>query len=115
MHPKVFDTIRLNLIVGDGHCKFSVIIAYIYSYQATGGTIRGSSSVRNKTFLFFKTSGSALGFTQAPIRWVSGFFQGIKWPDREVGHISPSDAEAENRWSYTPSPPLSLHGVDGEN
>jgi hypothetical protein len=36
---------------------------------------------------------------------------GVKWPGGEVNHSSPSSAEVKNEWSYTPVPPMWLHGV----
>ena len=87
MHPKIFDTVRLSLAIGDGHCNFTVIIShvcmyvciYIYIYIHTrGGTIRGSSPERRKTFLFLKTSVAALASTRFIFNGYLGFFQGIK-------------------------------------
>ena len=35
-----------------------------------------------------------------------------KWPERDVDHSYPRLVEAENVWSYTSAPPISLNGVD---
>jgi hypothetical protein len=40
-----------------------------------------------------------------------GSFPGVKRPGREADHSPPSNAEIKNAWSYTSTPPLSLHGV----
>jgi hypothetical protein len=36
---------------------------------------------------------------------------GVKRPRRAADHSPPSSAEVKNAWSYTPNPPLRLHGV----
>jgi len=36
---------------------------------------------------------------------------GVKRPEREANHSPPSRAEIENAWSYTSTPPISLHAV----
>jgi hypothetical protein len=54
----------------------------------------------------------ALGPTQPPIQWVPGALSlGAKRPRREADHSPPSSAEVKNAWSYTPIPPVRLHGV----
>jgi hypothetical protein len=54
----------------------------------------------------------ALEPTQPPIQWVPGALSlGVKWPEREVDHSPPSSAEVKERWSYTSTPPIRLHGV----
>jgi hypothetical protein len=54
----------------------------------------------------------ALGPTQPPIQWVpAAFFLGVKWPGREADRLPPSSAEFKDRWSYTTTPPIRLHGV----
>ena len=40
------------------------------------------------------------------------YFPGVKPTAREVDHYRPSSAEVKNEWSYTPSPPICLHGVN---
>jgi hypothetical protein len=35
----------------------------------------------------------------------------VKRQGREANHSSPSSAQVKNMWSYTLSPPISLHGV----
>jgi hypothetical protein len=58
------------------------------------------------------TSRTALGPTQPPIQWVLGALSlGVKRPRREADHSSPSSTEVKNAWSYTPTPPIRLHGV----
>ena len=41
-----------------------------------------------------------------------GGFPRIKRPGREVHHSPSSGAEVENKWIYTSSPTIRLHGVD---
>jgi hypothetical protein len=36
---------------------------------------------------------------------------GVKWPGRQADHSPPSSAEVKNAWSYTSTPPMSLHDV----
>jgi hypothetical protein len=38
-------------------------------------------------------------------------FPRVKRPGREADHSHPSSAEVKNAWSYTPTPPIRLHGV----
>jgi hypothetical protein len=40
-----------------------------------------------------------------------GSFPGVKLPEREADHSSPSSAEVKNACSYTSTPPIGLHGV----
>jgi hypothetical protein len=42
-----------------------------------------------------------------------GGFPRMKRSGREVHHSASSGAEVENEWSYTSSPTIHLHGVDG--
>jgi hypothetical protein len=44
-----------------------------------------------------------------------GSFPGVKRPQREVDHSSPSSAVVRNEWSYTSAPPICLHGMDMDN
>ena len=46
---------------------------------------------------------------------VQGSFLGLKWPGREVHHLSPYSAEINNWWRYTSTPPTRLHGVGAVN
>ena len=41
--------------------------------------------------------------------------QGVKGLGNEVNHSYSSNAEVKNEWSYTSTPHLCLHGVDGDN
>jgi len=61
-------------------------------------------------FLFTTVSILALGPTQPPIEWVSGALPlGVKQPGCEADHSPPSIAKVKNVWSYTSTPPISLH------
>jgi hypothetical protein len=40
------------------------------------------------------------------------FALGVNRPVREADHSVPSSAEIKNEWSYTPTPPTCLHGVE---
>jgi hypothetical protein len=41
-------------------------------------------------------------------------FQGVKRPQHDVDPSSLSKAEVKNKWSYTSTPLMCLHGVVGE-
>jgi hypothetical protein len=63
-------------------------------------------------FLFITASRTDLGPTQLPIQWVPGALSlGVKRPGREADHSPLSSAEVKNAWSYTSTPPISLHGA----
>ena len=47
----------------------------------------------------------ALRSRQPPVQWVLGFYPGVKWPGRDVGHSSPSTAEVKGEWSYASTSP----------
>jgi len=54
----------------------------------------------------------APGPTHPPIQWVAGALPlGVKRPEREADHSTPSSADVENAWNYTSTPPVGLHGV----
>jgi len=40
---------------------------------------------------------------------------GSKCPQREVKNSLPSSTEVKNKWSYTSTPPIYLHGLEREN
>jgi hypothetical protein len=68
--------------------------------------------------LFFsspKTSRPALWPTQCLNQWVARVLPRGKASGREVNHSSPSSAEVKNKWIYTSSHSVYLHGVDREN
>jgi hypothetical protein len=57
-------------------------------------------------------SGSGLGPTLPPLQWILG----AKWPGYEVGHLTASNAEVKNEWSYIfPTVCLYLYGIDRDN
>jgi len=63
-------------------------------------------------FLFATASRPALVTTQSPIQWIRGaLIPGLKRPEFEADHSTPSSAEIKNVWSYTSTPPIRLHGV----
>jgi hypothetical protein len=48
----------------------------------------------------------ALGSAQPPVQWVVGAFSlGIKQPECEANHSSPSSAKVKKCWSHTTTPP----------
>ena len=51
--------------------------------------------------------------THLPIPQVPGFFPAVKQPRYKVNHSPPSSIEVKNKWSCDPTPPIHLHGVDG--
>ena len=51
------------------------------------------------------------GPTQLPLSGYRVSFPWAKRPWCKVDHSSPSNAEVENEWSYTSSPPICLCGV----
>jgi hypothetical protein len=80
-----------------------------YSDWLRAGRPRGwsSSSGRGKIFLLSTSSRSVLGPPQPPILWVPGALsRGVKQPEREADHLSPSSAEVKNKWLYTSRPIL---------
>jgi hypothetical protein len=70
------------------------------------------SQQRMGIFLFTTVSRLVPGRTQPPIQWLSGALSlGVKRPECEADHSSPSSAEVKNAWGYTSTPPISLHGA----
>jgi hypothetical protein len=70
---------------------------------------RGSNPVRDKMFLFFTSSIPALGSTKLPIqRALRAISPGVKRPEREADHLSPSSAEVKNSGGVSPLPHTSL-------
>ena len=57
----------------------------------------------------------ALGPTQPPLQWVTGFFPGVEQPGLFVDNSVPFSAEVKNDWSCTSTPPICLCGVDKDN
>jgi len=70
--------------------------------------------VGERAFLFSTKHGLALGPTQLPNQWVLDSFAGVKCPQCEVKCSLPSSDEVKNKWSYTSTPPLYLHGLERE-
>jgi hypothetical protein len=63
--------------------------------------------------LFPPVSRPALRPTQPFIQWVPRTLTpGLKRPEREADNSPPSIAEVKNVWSYTPTTPINLHGVE---
>jgi hypothetical protein len=85
-----------------------------YSDWATGWTIGYlgfDSRQRLGIFLFTRVqNGSGAHPASYPIRTGSSSL-GVKRPEREANHSSPSSAEVKYAWSYTSTPPVCLHGV----
>jgi len=77
--------------------------------------VRGSNPGRSMRFYSSpKTSRTALGLTQTPIKRVPGFFPGGKTAGREVNHSPPFRVEVKNKWCYTSTPSICLQGADTE-
>jgi hypothetical protein len=71
-----------------------------------------SGKVSDGIFSLATASRPALRPTQPPIQWVSRTLTpGVKRPEHEVDHWSPSSAKGKNDWSYTSALPISSHGV----
>jgi hypothetical protein len=50
--------------------------------------------------------------TQICIQYVPAVLScGLKRPEHEADHLSPSNAEVYNAWSFTSTPPIHLHGT----
>jgi hypothetical protein len=63
-------------------------------------------------FLFDIVSRPALGATHSPIQWVPGTLSlGVKQPEREADHSSPSSAEVKECVELYILSPIRLHGV----
>jgi hypothetical protein len=70
---------------------------------------RNSSPSRFKSFHFSVSSRPALWSTQPPIQWVKGTLsQVIERLGREADHSSPTSAEVEITWGYTPTFPYAF-------
>jgi hypothetical protein len=79
----------------------------LYSDWVRAGRPKGrrSSPGRVKNFLFSTSSRPALGSTQPPIQWVSGFLSArVKRPGREADNSSTTSAEVKKMWIYTSLP-----------
>jgi len=50
---------------------------------------------------------------QPSIQWVPEFFRSSKAANCEVDHSPPPIAEVKNEWSYTFTPPVSIHHLTG--
>jgi hypothetical protein len=58
------------------------------------------------------------GFKSHPALFLNvywGFFLGAKQLGHEVDHSPPSISKVKNKWSYTPTPPQCLHGMDRDD
>jgi hypothetical protein len=80
----------------------------------------GFESCQGQEFYYFfspKTPEPARGPTQPPIELLLGFVPGGKagGGGRDFDCAVSSSTEVKNDWNHTSPPPLSLHGVDGNN
>jgi hypothetical protein len=79
----------------------------------------GRSGARNRLgagdFSLFQNVETDSGAHPASFNRYGASFPGIKWPRRAVTHLLQSSAEVENKWSFTFTPPIRLHGVDKDN
>jgi hypothetical protein len=83
-----------------------VSVIYLYRVLFAGWMVRGSNSERGKRLVSFADRPDLLWGQQ------SHFFP---WRKANVVHLPASSAEVKNVWSYTSTPPVCLHGVDGDN
>jgi hypothetical protein len=75
----------------------------------------GFQSVESKRF-FLRLSRPPLDPIKPHVQWVWGFFpRGIMCLGHEVNYSPSFRAEVKNEWSYTPSSPICLHGVDRDS
>lgn len=63
-------------------------------------------------FLFPRTSRLGLKHNQLPVRWVPGFFLGVKQFGLEVYRAPLYMAQLKNDWICTSTPPVCLRGVE---
>jgi hypothetical protein len=89
----------------------SVDITTTYGPDGPGFESRQGQQI----FLFSKTFRPALGPTQPPIKWIPGFFAGVKHLGYEVDRSPPFSAEVKNEWSYISTPHICLHGMERDN
>jgi len=56
-------------------------------------------------FFFTTVLRMALRSTQPPIQWIAvALYLGVKWPEHEANHSSPSSAKAKMRGAMPPPP-----------
>jgi len=44
-----------------------------------------------------------------------GSFPGVQQLEHDVDYSTPSNTKVKNKWSYTFTPPICLHGMDRDN
>jgi hypothetical protein len=97
------------------HCSCFFMIPRTRNSHKDGWTIRvlGFDSRRGLGVLFTTAvSRTALGSTQLPIQWIRGTLSlGVKRPEREADHSSPSSAEIKEWVELYLHSPIRLHGV----
>jgi hypothetical protein len=100
MDMEGYVTVQIFVEESKGNLEWSV------QRLATGWTTKGRSSSPGgrKNFHVSISSRPALGPTQPPIQWVTGFFPGVKRPGREDDHSPPTSAEVKKTWVYTSTP-----------
>ena len=83
------------------------------SDQATGWLVWDSNPGRDKRCF---SSPKAPDQLWGPPTLLLNVFQGscleVKWPEIQVTNSLPSSAEVMIEWTYTPTPPVCLHGMD---
>lgn len=93
--------------------RWSIIVGVVTRLGAGRSGVQIPVQASNFALLHHIQTGS--GLTEPLIRWVLGFFPGGKATGGEDYHSPPSSPEVKSKWSYTSTPPISLHGVDREN
>jgi hypothetical protein len=84
-------------------------VAYVLGYRLESRCIRVRFLTRKETFLSSKISRPALGPIQPPNHWVSEAISlGVKQPEREAHHSTPTSTEVKKTLIYTSTPPYVL-------
>ena len=101
------------------HCqvnlKCHLTFAFLRKFLKKIDKDRGSNPSRSTRFYSPKRPDRLWGPPSLLLNGYRVSFPRVKWPLREVNHSPPSSAEVKNKWSYTSTPPICIHGVDREN
>jgi hypothetical protein len=88
----------------------SVGIALGYELDGRGSSVRFPVGAGNYSLLHRVQNGSGAHLAPYPMGTEALSLE-TKRSRREADHWPPSSAEIKNAWSYTSTPPISLHGV----